>query len=191
VSDVHSDTDWRPLLKPWRNVALNSTRMHYEAQRRFSRRYHWFGGLATVFTTLVGAAVLKELGASPDLRIRWGLGVVAALATILTALHTFLGYAARTASHRSTAAGYAAVLRRIDQELTFGRASVDEQKRVAKSIRTSLDALSRDAPEVPARILAKHRRPSIALPPTAPTKWWQRLLRRSTEPPGTNGGATA
>ena len=152
----------------------------------------WIGGLATVLTIVVGAAVVKEIGgASPDPRFRLGLGAIAVLATVLTALHTFLGYAARTASHRSTAAGYAAVLRRINEALTFGRASVDDQRRVAKSIRTSLDALSRDAPEVPAGILAKYRRPSLALPPTAPTRWWHRLLTRSTEPPGTGGGAGA
>src|SRR5262245_5841246 len=136
--------------------------MHYEAQRRFSRYNRWLGGFATGLTTLVGATVVKEIGgASTAPRVRWGLGTAAALATVLTALHAFLGYAARTASHRSTAAGYAAVLRKIQEELTFGRASLDEKRRAAESIRTSLDALSRDAPEVPAGILAKYRRPSI------------------------------
>ena len=162
MSDIHSDIDWRPLLGAWRKVALGSTRMHYEAQRRFSSRHRWLGGLATFLTTLVGATVVKEIGgASTDLSVRWGIGVAAAVATMLTALHTFLGYATRTANHRSTAAGYAAVLRRIDEELTFGRSTLDEQRRVAETIRTSLDALSRDAPEVPADILAKYRRPSI------------------------------
>jgi hypothetical protein len=166
--------------------------MHYEAQRRFSRRHRWLGGFATLLTTLVGATVVKEIGgASTDPRVRWGIGTAAALATVLTTLHTFLGYAARTASHRSTAAGYATVVRKIDEELTFGRSSLDDQRRVAESIRTSLDALSRDAPEVPARILAKYRRPSLALPPTVPVRWWQRLLTRSTEPPETSGGAAA
>jgi hypothetical protein len=192
VSDVHSDIDWRPLLEPWRNIALGSSRMHYEAQRIFSKRHRWLGGFATFLTTLVGATVIKEIGgASTDPWVRWGIGVVAALAAGLTALQTFLGYAARTVSHRSTAAGYATVLRRIDEELTFGRSSLDDQRRAAESIRTSLDALSRDAPEAPARILAKYRRPSLALPPTEPVSWWQRLRTRSTEPPGTSGGAAA
>ncbi|HKP76319.1 MAG TPA: SLATT domain-containing protein [Longimicrobiaceae bacterium] len=167
--DKHNEIDWRPLLEPWRNVALGSTRMHYEAQRHFSRRERLLGGLATLLTALVGATVVKEIGgASTDPRVRWGIGAAAALATILTSLHTFLGFAARTASHRSTAAGYAAVLRRIDEELTFGRASLEDQRRVSESIRTNLDALSRDAPEVPAHILARYRKPSVALPPTVP-----------------------
>lgn len=164
MNDVHSDINWRPLLEGWRNVALNSSRSHYEAQRYFSRRHRWLGGLSTLLATLVGATVVKEIGsASKDPLVRWGMGAAAALATVLTSLHTFLGYAARTASHRSTAAGYAAARRRIDEELTFGQSSWDDQRRVAESIRTSLDALSRDAPEVPAHILAKYRQPSLAL----------------------------
>ena len=158
------ETNWRTLLGNWRNVALASTRMHYEAQRRFSRRSRWLGGAATLLTTLIGATVIKEIGgASADATIRWVIGAVGAVAGVLTALDTYLGYAARTANHRSTAAGYAAVLRKIDEELTFGRASLDETRRTAESIRLSLDALSRDAPEVPADILAPHRQPSLAV----------------------------
>jgi hypothetical protein len=170
MSDVRSDADWRPLLGTWWNIALGSSRMHYEAQRLFGKRHRWLGGLATFLTTLVGATVVKEIGgASTDSTVRWTIGVAAGLATVLTALHTFLGYATRTASHRSTAAGYATIVRRIDEELTFGRASLDEQRRVAESIRASLDSLSRDAPEVPAHILAKYRRPSLGqAPPVQP-----------------------
>jgi len=62
VCDVHRETDWRPLLETWRNVALGSTRMHCDAQRRFSRGHRWLGGLATFFTTLVGATIVKEIG---------------------------------------------------------------------------------------------------------------------------------
>src|ERR1700745_1560451 len=111
MSDSDSDADWRPLLETWRNIALGSSRMHYEAQRFFGKRHRWLGGLATFLTTLVGATVVEEIGgASTDSNVRWGIGVAAALATVLTALHTFLGYATRTASHRGTAAGYATIV---------------------------------------------------------------------------------
>ena len=143
--------------------------MHYDAQRRFSRRHCWIGVLATVLTTVIMAAVVKELGGvSTSPWFRWPLAVAAVLATMLTALNASLGYADRSAGHRTTGAGYAAVRRRIDEELTFGRSSVEEQRRIAESIRTSLDALSHDAPEVPADILAKHRQSSLAGPPTPP-----------------------
>lgn len=136
--------------------------MHYEAQRRYSWRQSRLGGLATLLTTLVGATAVKEIsGPLTEPTIRWVVGGVAAVAGVLTALHTFLGYAARTANHRSTAAGYAGALRRIDEELTFGHTSSDEAKKAAESIRATLDALSRDAPEVPADILAKYRKPSL------------------------------
>jgi len=147
--------------------------MRYEAQRRFGRRSHWLGGAATLLTTLIGATAVKEIsGPSSDPLVRWVVGAVAAIAGILTALHTFLGYAARAAGHRSIGAGYAAALRRIDEEITFGRASADEARKAAESIRATLDALSRDAPEVPADILAKYLTSSLgsALPPASDGK---------------------
>lgn len=79
------------------------------------------------------------------------------MAGVLTALHTFLGYEARAASHRSAAAGYATVLRKIDEEVAFGHSSASETQKAADAIRLSLDALSRDAPEVPADIYKKYR----------------------------------
>jgi len=164
-SDVNSYDNPQALLLSWRNVALNSSRMHYEAQRLFGGRNRLLGGSATFFTTVVGATVVKEIGgASSDPRVRWLIGAMALLASVLTALHTFLGYAARTANHRSTAAGYAAVVRQIDEELAFFGSNTDELKNTAESIRARLDSLSRDAPEVPAGVLAKYRKPSLATP---------------------------
>ncbi len=134
--------------------------MHYEAQRAFGRRNRRLGGFATLVTTVVGASVIKEIGgASSDARVRWTIGAIALLASVLTALHTFL--AARTANHRSTAAGYA-VVRLIDEELAFPKKSPDELRKTADSIRARLDALSQDAPEVPDRVLANYRKPSLA-----------------------------
>jgi hypothetical protein len=160
MSDVPSATGWRTLLESWLGVAVSSTRMHYDAQRRYSKRYRWVGGTATVLTTVIMAAVVREIGgASANPWFRWGLAMAAVLATILTALNASSGYADRSAGHRTTGAGYAAVRRRIDEELTFDRTSIEEQRWIAASIRTSLDALSHDAPEVPADILAKHRQP--------------------------------
>jgi len=157
------DMNWRDLFTGWRNVAQASSRMHYEAQRRYSWRNSRLGGVATLLTALVGATAVKEIsGPSTEPAIRWVIGAVAAVAGVLTALHTFFGFAARTANHRSTAAGYAAILRRIDEGLTFGHASSDDARKAAESIRATLDALSRDAPEVPADILAKYRTPSLA-----------------------------
>ena len=148
------------FLESWLNVAVSSTRMHYDAQRRYSKYHFWIGVSATVLTTLITAAVVKEIGgASAAPWFRWALAMAAVLSTMLTALNASLGYADRSAGHRTTGAGYAAVRRRIDEELTFGRSSVEEQRRIAESIRASLDVLSSDAPEVPADILAKYRPP--------------------------------
>ena len=163
-SGVNSYDDPHSLLLTWRNIALNSSRMHYAAQRAFGSRNRWLGGFATLVATMVGASVIKEIGgASTDARVRWGIGAIALLASVLTALHTFLGYAARTANHRSTAAGYATVVRLIDEELAFPERPPDDLRKTADSIRARLDALSQDAPEVPDRVLAEYRKPSVSV----------------------------
>ena len=162
-SGVNSYDDPRTLLLTWRNIALNSSRMHYAAQRAFGSRNRWLGGFATFVTTVVGASVIKEIGgASSDARVRWTIGAMALLASVLTALHTFLGYAARTANHRSTGAGYAAVVRLIDEDLAFPPKATDELRKTTDAIRARMDALSQDAPEVPDGVLAQYRKPSLA-----------------------------
>jgi hypothetical protein len=131
--------------------------MHYEAQRRFNRRGRLIGGCATFLTTLAGATAIKEISAaSSNPEVRWAIAAVAMVAGVLTALHTFLGDESRAASHRSTAAGYASALRKIDEDVTFGHSSASEAHKAADEIRLALDALSRDAPEVPAGILRKY-----------------------------------
>ncbi len=149
--------DWQKLLNGWLKVADESNKMHYDAQRHFDKRGSWIGGCATFLTTVTGATVIKQISAgSPDQLFKWLIAGLATLAAVLTALHTFLGDEARAAKHRSTAAGYAAALRKIDEDLTFGHSSAADAQKAADEIRTSLDSLSRDAPEVPAGILKKY-----------------------------------
>jgi len=165
-ASLEGSMDWRKLFDGWRKVAHDSADMHYDAQRRFDWRDRWLGVCATSLTTVAGATAIKEISAaSSNQEVRWIIGGVAAAAGVLTALHTFLGDAARAAGHRSTAAGYAAALRKIDEDVTFGHSSVSDAQKAADAIRLSLDALSRDAPEVPAGILKKYWALASSPPP--------------------------
>lgn len=157
-ASLEGSMDWRKLLNGWLKVAHESSEMHYEAQRRFNKRGRWIGVCATALTALAGATAIKEISAaaSPDPLFKWIIAGVAAVAGVLTALHTFLGDEARAASHRSAGAGYATVRRKIDEDLTFGHSSASDAQKAADAIRLSLDSLSRDAPEVPAGILKKY-----------------------------------
>lgn len=151
TTSLEGSLDWRKLFDDWRDIAYASADRHYDAQRRFNRRGRWLGGCATLLTALTAATAIKEIGATSN-EGRWVVAAIAALAGVLTALQTYLKYEARAASHRSTAAGYAMALRKINEVITFGRPSWSELQKAADSVRGSLDALSRDAPEVPADI---------------------------------------
>lgn len=156
---IEGTMEWRKLLDGWLDVAHYAADAHYDAQRRYNRRGRILGGAATVLTTLTGATAIKQLVAASSGEQWKGIMVVlAAVAAALTALHTYLGYESRASSHRSTAAGYAAVLRNINEEITFGHASAVEAQKAADEIRKALDALSNGAPEVPPDILAKYHK---------------------------------
>jgi DNA polymerase III epsilon subunit-like protein len=171
IASLEGTLDLRYLLVGWRRVAHNGTDGHYDAQRRFNRRGRWLGGCATLLTTLTGATAIKQIStASPGQELKVTMAVLAAIAVVLTALHTYLGYEGRAANHRSTAAGYAAALRKIDEDIIFGYASASEAQKAADEIRLSLDALSRDAPEVPADIIKKYKDRPDTPPPAASGK---------------------
>ena len=170
-ASLEGTMEWRKLLDGWLNVAHYATDAHYDAQRRFNRRGRLLGGAATLLTTLTGATAIKQLvAATPGNEWTAILAVLAAVAAALTALHTYLGDESRASSHRSTAAGYAAVLRNINEELTFGHASAVEAQKAADEIRKALDALSNGAPEVPPGILAKYHKQTSSPPPAATAK---------------------
>lgn len=158
-ASLEGTMEWRKLLDGWLDVAHYAADAHYDAQRRFNTRGRLLGGAATILTTLTGATAIKQLVAtSPGDEWKGIMAVLAAVAAALTALHTYLGYESRASSHRSTAAGYAAVLRNINEEITFGHASAVEAQKAADDIRKALDALSNSAPEVPPDILAKYHK---------------------------------
>jgi hypothetical protein len=171
VASLEGTLDLRYLLVGWRKVAHDGSSGHYDAQRRFNRLGRWLGGCATLLTTLTGAAVIKQVStAAPNGKLNLIMEILAATAVVLTALHTYLGYEARAANHRSTAAGYAAALRKIDEAIIFGYASASEAQKASDEIRLSLDALSRDAAEVPKDFLEKYRKRIDNPPPAAPAK---------------------
>jgi oligoribonuclease (3'-5' exoribonuclease) len=171
IASLEGTLDLRYLLVGWRRVAHNGADGHYDAQRRFNWRGRWLGGFATLLTTLTGATVIKQIStAVPNGKLNVTMAILAATAVVLTALHTYLGYEARAANHRSTAAGYAAALRKIDEAIIFGYASASEAQKAADEIRLSLDALSRDAPEVPKDILEKYGKRVDSPPPAALAK---------------------
>ena len=63
-------------------------------------------------------------------------------------------------------AGYAAALRKIDESIIFGYASASEAQKAAERIRLCLDALSRDAKDLPKTFLRNTESVSTAhLPP--------------------------
>lgn len=103
------------LTKRWIKRARESQFAHYEAGDRLVRRHRSIGVPAIVISTIVSLSVfgtLEKMGGGEWLKylaIAFSL-----LSAVLSALQTYMKYAERGEAHRSVAAGYGAIRRRLE-----------------------------------------------------------------------------
>ena len=139
------------LMTDWFRRVRESQQIHYECSNHFARLHLLIGIPTVLLSTLAGTAVFaslaKELGANEKIIV----GLISVLAAALASLQTFLSMAKRSDSHRTIAAKYAAVRRRLE-ELKTQAPSVEELRSALAKVRQDMDALAETAPEVPARI---------------------------------------
>lgn len=143
------------LISDWFRRVRENQFIHYACGNHFSRMNYWLGIPTILLTTVVGTAIFATLESQAIGGLRIVIGLISILASVLAALHTFLGFSERAEKHRLTAAGYAAVRRQLEFLKTF---PVEDQKELSQgleSIKQEIDNLAKSAPEVPERIWNK------------------------------------
>lgn len=141
-----------PLLAAWYRRARESQMTHYLAaakQVELARRL----GVPSVFLSAAAGTTLfatLDTGTAPP-ALRIVIGFVTLIAAALSALQTFLGLTDRAGEHRTTAAGYGAVRREIEQLQMFPPRSAGEVETAVTAIRSRLDQLAQSAPDVSGR----------------------------------------
>lgn len=143
------------LLENWLRRARECQFGHYAAATVLARRNYWLGIPVVILTSLVGTSVFVTLQHEVDIRIKVATGLLSVLAAVLASLQTFLRTSEKAEKHRSSGALYGALAREIEQELNFP-SKQGEQTEFLNGLRTQMDALAKEAPEIPAYVW-KHR----------------------------------
>jgi len=153
--------DESELLLKWIRRARESQMSHYDMADLLSVRERQIGWLATVLTAFVGTAVFASLSLPPvSIEMRIFIGLVSVAAAVSAALHMFLRYAERAEKHRAAGARYGAVRRRLEAVIA-GDPDAREGHYLS-TIRTELDRLAEDSPNVPPRIFYRTQRTLVA-----------------------------
>lgn len=149
---------WTPavleLLRDWNRRADASAETHYAMANRLSSSNVLLGVPVVVLTTFVGTSVFATLQEDVDTRLRIFVGVVSVLAAVLASLQTFLRFGERAEKHRVAAEKWAALRREITEMLALHPtylASRGDPKQYLDDLRTRMDEVSTQSPEMPDR----------------------------------------
>ena len=143
------------LLTDWFRRARESQLAHYACSNYFSRLNLFLGIPTIVLSTIVGTAVFVSMDNSAIGNYKIAIGMVSMLASVLAALHTFLGFSQRDEKHKLTASGYASIRRELELMKSF---NVEEEKELEKkfeAVKQRMDHLAESSEEVPDRIWRK------------------------------------
>lgn len=132
---------------------IHSAKGHFNAADTWRRRHYWLGIPATIFGALAGAAIVKNC---QELA-----GILSLLATILTALVTFLKPTDKASSHKTVADQYLALRNdtRIFREIEVfededGKSLSDK----LKSLAARRNELNQSSPDMPRKAFEAARK---------------------------------
>lgn len=143
------------LMTDWFRRARKAQKIHYACANLFNSLHFWLGIPTMALTAAVGTAVFVSFQEEVAGNWKVGLGLISILATILSALQTFLNSAKRAEDHRLTAARYGGVRRRLAILRTFLPEEVDELRKELWEVKGDMNALAESAPDVPGWIKRK------------------------------------
>ena len=152
------------LLVGWQTQAATQYRVHEASARGLLVAHHWVGGLAAVFASLAGtSAVAAWQQVTPSGALALISALIGTAAAVLTGITTFLDLGGRAERHRSAAAGYKRLLRRL--EATTPRAEQEsirdlepDEQDFVDHLEAELGGLDAEAPVPPASIARRFDR---------------------------------
>lgn len=144
--------DQNVLLLDWFRRARESQFTHSESSIHFEMRNFYLGITTTILGIIVGSSVFISFDANSTGLIKAVLGICSILAGIIAGLNTFCGYAQRAEKHKSAAAGYSSIRRRLERIKTTPQDYLDSFDKELEMIQSELDNLASSTPSVPNKI---------------------------------------
>lgn len=142
----------RDLLSRWRSRARLNQSQHWETTKHFQRLHYAIGVPVVVLSAVVGTTVFATLQKQVGFKIQLTVGGISLLAAILAGLQTFYGFSALAERHKSVAAAYGAIRRRLELLATLPVELRGDLSETLKAIEAELDSLAKGAPTVPTKI---------------------------------------
>lgn len=146
-----------PLLNIWLNRVRDNQLQHFDAGSFYDRANTLLGIPTIVLTAIVGTTVFASLQKQVSFKIQIAVGAISVLAAVLAALQTFLRFTERAERHRSAAAHYGAIRRRIEAVGYIPIADRGGPGEFIKTVQTDLDSLASSVPSPPKGIWAALR----------------------------------
>ncbi len=155
------------LMDGWQTHVVRQHAIHEESARRTQSLHRWLGVLAAVFASLAGSsAVVAWQTQTSSGGLALASALIAAGASVLTGVVTFLDLGGRAERHRKATVDYKRVLRRLEatsvkparlDELPAGDSGLIEQ------LQTTLASIDASAPIPPRRIAERIARMDVEL----------------------------
>ena len=162
AAEMTNDSNLEMLVR-WRLNCRRSQIANYNCANRFTNQNYFLGIPTVILSAIVATTVFATLGTSVEPYIQIIVGLVSVFAAALAALQTFLKREELASKHRSIAADYGSIKRKLDQGIAKLEAGGEVLQETIDRIRGRMDGLSSEGPVIPRDIWAKAR----ATTPTA------------------------
>lgn len=151
-SRYHPPATEADLVLAWLRRARESQFAHYGAAKRLGNYGRVFGVPVIVITAIVGASAFASiLAQTVPLSAKLIAGLCSLVATVLSSLQTFFKFSERSEKHRIFGAKFGAIRR----ELEVLRIQTQIKSADLTVLRTKLDKLAEEAPNVDASIFSR------------------------------------
>ncbi len=97
-----------------RHIYQVIARAHHLAASAYNRYNNYLGVPVVILTAIISTAIFATLENNPDLIYKIAAGLISLLATVLSALQTFLGFNQKAEAHKNAGIKYSAIKRRFD-----------------------------------------------------------------------------
>lgn len=145
------------LLSEWESDLKLITWSHYQAAAS-ARKYRYYLGVPTVaLTALVGTCVFVSIVEDIPVWFEVLIALASILATVLSALQTFMKYSERADEHKEAGSRFAPLVKEIEQAKTFPPEEKENFQALCDSIRERWDRASALSPTVPPHIWRQNR----------------------------------
>lgn len=139
------DNELKILITDWKKRLDSLQAAHLYVAGRFGRYHYAIGLPATICTAIAGATLFAEVS---DPHIRMGVGIVAMIAAVLSAVQTFYSHARRSEQHRTASAQFGRIRRDIEILEQFPPHSKEESEQKIRDINEAIWKIDNESPIV-------------------------------------------